>query len=122
MACYMGCKTCAGKMRWLLFMLFAIVAAACLAAGIVKSVPGLTVLFQCTTKDKSIQESGACWKDFWKGYSVPFIVACIGLGALLMTFLTCCCFVCASGPGAKKGKKQFQQGEYDTNAYGDQRA
>lgn len=80
-------------------------------------------LFQCTTKENALQNSGTCWKTFWSTTALFFILSCIGAGCLLFAILTCCCFVCAKSPGAgKKAKDQFIAGDADAAAHADQYA
>ncbi|KAI8469544.1 MAG: hypothetical protein J3K34DRAFT_423543 [Monoraphidium minutum] len=119
---YLGCRGCCAKLRWLIFIIAALAAVACLVAGLIKSIPELITLFKCTTQENSIQDSGVCWKTFWSVAGVPFVVACIGLGALLLALTTCCCFCCAKSPVAKAKQEQFASGDggYDTAPHGDQ--
>ncbi|KIZ02391.1 hypothetical protein MNEG_5566 [Monoraphidium neglectum] len=129
MACYLGCRGCCAKLRWLIFILATLAAVAFIVAGLVKTVTpnggDWRALFVCTTKDQSIQDGGVCWQTFWRNAGVPFVVLCIGVAALALSLLTCCCFCCASAPGSRRAKKdqQFIQGDtYDTGAQGDQYA
>jgi hypothetical protein len=98
---------------------------ALIIAGLVKTVPEYRKLYACTTKEKSLADSGVCWKNFWNSNSVMFILTCVGVGCLLVSLLTCCCCCCASGP--KKAKDQFiagssggGHGQYDAAGAADQ--
>ncbi|GBF94664.1 hypothetical protein Rsub_07400 [Raphidocelis subcapitata] len=117
---YFGCQGCCAKTRWMVWTVSLIGAAALLAIGLVKTVPSLKVLFQCTTKENSLLDSGACWKAYWSTDMTWFILSAVGLGCLILSTFACCCFVCAKSPNSKR-KDQFIQGDgYDTAPHGDQ--
>ncbi len=62
------------------------------------------MLWKCVVQENSLQDSGICWKAFWDGNGIHFILTCIGVGCLLIALLSCCCFCCATNP-TKKEKK-----------------
>lgn len=125
MACYFGCRGCCAKIRWFIFVLAALIAVACLVAGLIRTIPPLIELAKCSTAintQTSLGSWSGCFPAFWHATGVYFILSLIGVAALLFALITCCCFVCSKSPKAKERERakreQFAQGDVGGDTQG----
>lgn len=126
---YCGCKTCCGRLTWIISILLLIAAVVGLALGLYFTVPCSRELVRCqglrdvVRNGTQVMTDKGCWDTYWqctaglngRAPGLYFFLAVAGAACLLLSLITCCCFCCQKNPRAKAAHKDHEVRQFSVS-------